>query len=163
MRPVRWFLNVVPRTLRAFVPALARPDDPFAREVLRPEEFALYLRMDPRDRHHGVAVARAVLARDPGAESVVLRAAILHDVGKSVAPYRAWERIAVHVLVPASRRPRRGALGDALRRHLEHAERGAELIRAAGGDARVADLVARHHHSDPEPHLALLRAADEAT
>ena len=161
---MRWYLNVVPRTLRAFVPALARPDDPFAREVLLPEEFALYLRMDPRDRHHGVAVARAVLARDPGAESVVLRAAILHDVGKSVAPYRAWERIAVHVLLPAaSGRGRSGALGDALRRHREHAERGAELIRAAGGDARVAALVARHHDPDPEPRLALLRAADEAT
>ena len=104
-------MNVVPRTVRAFVPALARPDDTFARQVLTPPEFGLYLAMDPRDRHHGVRVARGVLALAPDADAVLVRAAILHDVGKSVAPYRAWERIAVHLAAPARGAPR--ALRDA--------------------------------------------------
>jgi putative nucleotidyltransferase with HDIG domain len=172
VKPLGWFLNVVPRTLRAFLPALARPDDAFAREVLRDAaEYRLYLAMDPRDRHHAVAVARAVLARDAHADDVVVRAAILHDVGKSVAPYRAWERIAVHLYTPgeAALEPEGAArwacpaLRSAWHRHRHHAERGAALIVAAGGDPRVADLVARHHERGGDPRLALIAAADAAT
>jgi putative nucleotidyltransferase with HDIG domain len=165
VKPLRWFVNVVPRTVRAFVPALARPDDPFARSALPPRELALYLAMDARDRHHGVRVARSVLELDPDADDVLVRAALLHDVGKSVAPYRAWERIAVHLYALAGPRVRRGpprGLRDAWLRHVHHAETGAALLRRAGAP-EVADLVARHHDPDPDPRLALLRAADEAT
>jgi putative nucleotidyltransferase with HDIG domain len=176
VKPLRWFVNVVPRTVRAFVPALARPDDAFARAALPPRELALYLAMDARDRHHGVRVARSLLERDPEADDVLVRAALLHDVGKSVAPYRAWERIAVHLYALAGARglggvPARGGralrapprgLRDAWTRHARHAETGAALLRRAGAH-EVAALVARHHDPDPDPRLALLRAADEAT
>ncbi|CAN5825766.1 HD domain-containing protein [soil metagenome] len=171
VKRVRWLLNVVPRTARAFLPGLARPDDAFAREVLSAAEYELYLAMDRRDRHHGVAVARAVLALAPDAERLVVRAALLHDVGKSIAPYRAWERIAVHLYTPPRGVERRAGrwteigdrLDDAWRRHRDHAERGAALIRDAGGDHGVADIVARHHRADAlrDPRVALIARADE--
>jgi putative nucleotidyltransferase with HDIG domain len=163
VRPAAWFLNVIPRTLRAFLPVLARPDDAFARRVLSSREYRLYAAMDARDRHHGVVVAKGVLRRAPDAEAALVRAALLHDVGKSDAPYRPWERIAVHVVAPAGPPPwlAHEGLRRAWNRHRDHARRGADMIRAAGGDPVVADLVARHHDGDAR--VALIAAADEAT
>lgn len=165
MRRAAWFLNVVPRTLRAFLPALARPDDAFARQVLPEPELGLYLGMDPRDRHHGVAVARAVAARCGEPDPRLLRAALLHDVGKSRAPYRAWERIAVHLYTPREGRSRRlqAPLHDAWERHRRHAAEGAAMILAAGGDPEVAALVARHHDAAGDARLTLLAEADGST
>jgi putative nucleotidyltransferase with HDIG domain len=168
VKPVRWYGNVVIRTVRAFVPSLARPDDAFAEGYLRGPERTLYRRMDPRDRHHAVVVATRLLASYPQAEELLVRAALLHDVGKSDTPYRAWERIAVHVYTPpgelrAIRLPLRSSLEDAWRRHREHARRGAEMIVAAGGDARVADLVARHHTPGGDRGLEALALVDRET
>ena len=161
-----WFVNAARRTARAFVPSLARPDDAFAAAWLPPEEHVLYARMDPRDRDHACRVARAVLALAPEADPLVVRAALLHDVGKAEAPYRAWERIAVHVYTPAEDVAERcygRSLTAAWRRHRGHAERGAAIVLAAGGDARVAALVRAHHDADGPDGLALLQRADART
>jgi putative nucleotidyltransferase with HDIG domain len=138
--------RVVPRTVVAFVPSLARPDDAFAARMLPPCEYALYARMDARDRLHACQVAKALQA-EGGASGALLRAALLHDVGKSVHPYRAWERIAFHLFVPRAlpASPALQGFRRAQQVHVHHAAYGAALIREAGGDARVTELVARHH------------------
>lgn len=158
----RRLLALAARTLRAFVPALARPDDDFAARWLADGELAAFLAMDPRDRDHACRVARRMLARHPRAEPVWVRAALLHDVGKSLAPYRPWERIAAHLArhlarggtsaggraegVPA----RDGGWARATARDRVHAEVGAQLLAAAGADARVVALVAHHHAPEPD-------------
>jgi putative nucleotidyltransferase with HDIG domain len=141
-----WVWRVVPRTVVAFVPRLARPDDAYAQRLLPPCEYALYARMDARDRLHACKVAKALQAEGEVSE-VLLRAALLHDVGKSVHPYRAWERIAFHLFVPRGlpASPALQGFRRAQQVHVHHAAYGAALIREAGGDARVAELVARHH------------------
>jgi putative nucleotidyltransferase with HDIG domain len=153
------------RTARAFVPALARPDDAFAEAWLSAPERALYRAMDVRDRDHGCRVARRLLQDHPDADPAWVRAALLHDVGKSVAPYRAWERIAVH-LVRRGARPGvapRGALGRAVVRDRDHAAVGARMLAAAGAEARVVDLVAGHHRPPGgDPAAVALAAADAA-
>ena len=154
------------RTLRAFVPALARPDDAFAERWLPPPERALYERMDRRDRDHACRVARGLLAAQPQASAVLVRAAFLHDVGKADRPYRPWERIAVHVY-----RPPRGTvqetgvagLAASWRHHQEHPARGAAMILAAGGDPEVAAFVRVHHDRDGPSELELLRRVDART
>lgn len=166
VKPAAWFLNAALRTARAFVPGLARPDDAFAASWLPRVEFDLYQRMDVRDRDHACRVARALLAQAPDADSTLVRAALLHDVGKADAPYRAWERIVVHVYTPASDRSWRAptrAVANAWRRHRDHAARGAAMILAAGGDARVATLVRHHHDADGSEEAALLRRVDTRT
>lgn len=166
VKPPVWFLNAALRTARAFVPGLARPDDAFAASWLPSVEYDLYRRMDPRDRDHACRVARAVLAIAPRADAIIVRAALLHDVGKADAPYRAWERIVVHVYTPASGTSRRAphrAVADAWRRHRDHASRGAAMILAAGGDARVADLVLHHHDANGPDEAALIRRVDART
>ncbi len=166
VKPPAWYLNAALRTAKAFLPGLARPDDAFAASWLPRVEYDLYRLMDARDRDHACRVAHALLALAPDADPTLVRAALLHDVGKADTPYRAWERIVVHVYTPASdgslRAPTR-AVSEALRRHREHAARGASMILAVGGDARVAALVRHHHDADGPEGVALLRRVDART
>jgi hypothetical protein len=135
--------NVAVRTAQAFIPALAVPDDAFAADWLPPAEYGLYLRMDRRDRAHACLVARTVLRLEPQAGSVTLRAALLHDVGKTVQPYNPLHRVLVHLHTPAGlpREPLQPGLRGAWQVRTHHEAIGAEMIRAAGGDDRVATLV----------------------
>lgn len=79
---------------------LARPDDAWARERLSAEEYALFARLDPRDREHSVLVAKQLLKRYPEAPAAAVRAALLHDLGKQRRPYRVLERILTALLEP---------------------------------------------------------------
>lgn len=155
--------RLVARSFRGLAPGLATPDDGFAATHLTEAELALYQAMDPRDRDHACRVARRLLAVAPDADAILVRAALLHDVGKSQSPYRLWERIAVHLWSPddpvLARLPQ--GCTAVWRRHRDHAERGAAAVRAAGGDPRVADLVERHHRPGDDDALLLLARADE--
>ena len=153
---LRHLAGLVRRTLVGLAPGLARPDD----------AFALGWLVDPRDRDHACRVARRLLARHPEAEARTVRAALLHDVGKASRPYRVWERVLVHVWTPGPATAMRFPVGlrGAWRVHAEHAELGAERLRALGVDARVVELVARHHEAPADDEeLRRLIAADEAT
>lgn len=162
-KPSAWYLNAARRTLRALLPALAPPDDAFARARLSGPEYALYLRMDARDRHHACEVAKALLGRHPEAGEVLVRAALLHDVGKSGRPYRVAERVLVHLLPgrPLPPEPRLQGLAGAMQVKRHHQRYGADMIRAAGGSEAVARLVAGHHEVGGEAEL--LRQIDEET
>jgi len=163
---LRHLAGLVRRTLVGFAPGLARPDDGFALGWLDAAEAEAYRGMDPRDRDHACRVARRLLARYPDAEARTVRAALLHDVGKSARPYRVWERVWVHLWTPdratAERAPEpwRGAW----RVHADHAALGAARLRDLGVDDRVVELVARHHEAPAgDEELRRLAAADEAT
>ncbi len=165
VKRLAWYLNVPFRTVRAFVPALARPDDTFAARWLPPAELELYLAMDVRDRDHACRVARAVLRRHPEAPEKLVRASLLHDVGKSGAPFSPWLRVAVHVYRPRQA-PAPGAgsrLADALRRHHQHPQLGAAMILACGGDPDVAELVRHHHDAEGPPGADAIRSVDALT
>ncbi len=163
---LRHLAGLVRRTFLGLAPGLARPDDAFALGWLESREADAYRAMDPRDRDHACRVAHRLLARFPDAEPRTVRAALLHDVGKAERPYRVWERVLVHVWAPgpatAARFPE--ALRDAWRVHAEHADLGARRLRALDVDARVVELVARHHGPPAgDEELRRLIAADEAT
>jgi putative nucleotidyltransferase with HDIG domain len=109
-----------------------------------------------------VVVARAILAEQPGASRELLRAALLHDVGKSTASYRPLERILVRLYTPAvPSEPRRAGLIGAWQRKRHHHCYGAAMIRAAGGSARVAEIVVRHQDPQGDEEAALLKRVDE--
>ena len=160
---VRRLAGLVARTAVGLAPGFARPDDGFAASRLDGGELAAYRAMDPRDRDHACRVARRLLAMHPAAEPARVRAALLHDVGKAVRPYRVWERVLVHLWTPAPALAERfpPGLRAPWRVHRDHAAAGAERLRALGADPRVVDLVARHHEppGDDEA-LAWLAAAD---
>ena len=164
MKPVAWYLNAAARTIRALAPSLFPPDDGFARERLPDPEYRLYAAMEGPDRDHAVRVAKALLARRPDADGVLVRAALLHDVGKSGLPFRLWQRIVAHLVTPdLPAAPRLEGLAGVQQRNLHHPRYGAALIREVGGCEAVARLIERHHGSDGDPDAALLHQIDDAT
>lgn len=165
MKPWTWLLNAAVRAARGAVPALARPDDAWAEARLPEAERHLYRSMDRRDRHHAVAVARGLLRERPEAGPELVRACLLHDVGKAGRRYRVEERIAVHLfrLSPPPPTPPLTGWGRARQVAAHHARYGAEAIRAAGGSPRVAELVERHEAPGTDDEAALLRAVDRRT
>lgn len=162
MKHPEWLGNALWRTLHAFVPSLARPDDGFARGLLPEPEYRLYRTMDPRDRLHALAVTRKLLELYPDATPELRRAALLHDVGKVGASYRPAQRILAGLYTPAlPAEPRlRGLRGVwQLKRH--HPAYGARLILDAGGAERVATIVLRHHDPRGDLDAARLKRTDE--
>lgn len=177
------------RTLRSSFAILARPDDTWARSLLSGAEYAVYIGMDARDREHAGRVARALLERHPDASEAVVRAALLHDCGKQLRPYHVLERIWVGLTVAepdqdallssarlaalTSQRPERvGSRKTSSRRAAPdrlsatdvrrfHPQIGAWLIRAAGGDERVALIVEHHHHPGDDTEIAWVHEVDE--
>lgn len=164
-KPAAWYVNVVRRTIKAAFPALALPDDAWAAARLDPAEANLFMRLPPQEREHGIEVARRLLERAPGARSELVRAALLHDVGKLGTPNSVLLRVLTHLLPEsqAPAEPRLTGLAGARQARRHHAAYGAALIRQAGGNEAVARLVERHHDERPTGELAQLRAADERT
>lgn len=149
----------VRRLARSVRAADAHPDDAWAISLLTPGEARVYQGMDPRDREHACRVTLHLLRERPAAAPELVAAALLHDCGKSVRPYRVAERVLVG-LVPtrlARLLPPLGALGI----RAQHPELGAALLTRAGARPRVADLVARHHRPAGDAEAGLLHHYDD--
>ena len=140
--PARKLRQRLLRLFHAFFPPGEAPDDAFALAFLEGEERALYLAMDPRDRAHGVRVARRLLQNHPEAPSFAVRAALLHDAGKALRPYRPLERVLTGLWAPpVPPHPLRGGLLGAFQVRRHHPLYAAERIE----DPRVRALVLEHH------------------
>ncbi len=126
----RFLWSVRPKPLSAV-------DAAWVAAVLAPAEFALWQSQQLVDRVHTVAVARRVEKADPW----VVKAALLHDVGKADARLGVVGRVAATMLelVGVGRFP--GRLG----RYLAYPERGAELLAAIDADERVVAWAREHH------------------
>jgi len=109
-----------------------------------------------------VRVACLLLARGH-ADDLLIRAALLHDVGKADARILLWHRVVwvVAAWVPVGRRWL-AARDGAWRVLADHAAIGAARLAAAGADARLVALVRGRVLAGDEPRLALLAAADDA-
>lgn len=164
---VRQFLGA----LRAEL-GLWRPPDLSAH--LSEGELSLFQRMSRADQRHAVAVWQALRAageRDPW----LLRAALLHDVGKAESGLGLWHRVAFVLLsalwpgLLARLAKGGGGWREGFRVLQHHAERGAQLACDAGASPLVVALIRNHHatgkgESDPEVawRMAALRRADGA-
>jgi hypothetical protein len=124
------------------------------RQVLSPPLAALFRRLTPGEQAHSLRVMRMVAAGGSAwaGQSELLQAALLHDVGKSVAPLTLPGRVAV-VLVSrlwpeliersAGGEPR-GRPNRPFVTAAWHAEWGAELCAQAGAPPLTVELIRRH-------------------
>jgi len=125
---------------------------------LTPELLALFERMSRAEQQHGIALCKALQARNI-TDADALIAGLLHDCGKSVAPPYLWDRVLVvlgEALLPrqaarwatrseAGSPPRGLTRGFVIRKR--HAEWGATLAEQAGASPRAVALIRRHHHA----------------
>lgn len=130
--------HLAARFLRSLRPRpLSAADAAWVAAVLAPAEFALWQSQQRVDQVHTVAVARRVETADPW----VVKAALLHDVGKAEAHLGVVGRVAATVLelVGVGRFP--GRLG----RYLAYPELGARSLSGIGADERVVAWAREHH------------------
>ena len=134
---------------------------------LSPQQQRLFYAMALRDQRHGLDVLYN-LERRGHDDDALLRAALLHDVGKGAI--RLWQRVAFVLFKAASPRLlERVASEDgapwrrAMWRSLHHAELGAALAEASGAPAETVRLIRMHkERGSGDPLLGLLQRADEA-
>ena len=162
-RVVQFARQIVPRRMGRIDAAL--------RTGLQPAEWELVARMTAGDRAHLFETRRRLEATgclDPA----LLKAAVLHDIGKVDDRGRVYLAHRVAVVLLRRFAPRlldvlagRGVPGWRYGFYLaiEHPRVGAELARLAGCDPRVCWLIV--HHQDEgasgDVGLALLQAVDE--
>lgn len=116
---------------------------------------ALFFRMSDPDQSHSVRVFQTLVAQ--GEEnSDLLMAALLHDVGKSLNPLRAWERFLVvvanqilpkQVLKWGQGEPQ-GWRKAFIVAH-QHPEWGAALVQQEGGSEALVTLIRYHQEHAP--------------
>jgi hypothetical protein len=158
-----------------FVSAWLRPiADATAQTHLTPAEFALYLRMSRPERQHHLRVLAHLLAVGQ-THPALLKAALLHDVGKTRFRFGLIERVLV-VLVKRWL-PQRFKLWSQSQPQgwkrpfvvsAQHPQWSMEMGQQAGLDPLALELIARHQNPPPQPpqtladHLLLhLQSADD--
>jgi hypothetical protein len=160
-----WWAHRV-RQFRSHVTASVAPDERAGLEDwLTAPQLAVFDAMHVADRRHGLDVAAAL--RASGVEEPdVLLAGLLHDAAKGhtgIWPRVAWslgQRYGSWIWRLASILPGMSTSLDRLR---VHAERSADLARAAGCPERTVELI-RHQDAPIDPEFGeRLRLADEAS
>ncbi|MBN1934423.1 MAG: HD domain-containing protein [Anaerolineae bacterium] len=147
--------------------AQVRPDEEVLVQAwLSPAEKAIFDRMPRRDRRHSLDVFYTL--RDAGyGDSILLKAALLHDAGKSDRRLTLVHRVAVVLL----RRRASGLLerwardgrgwkaGFAI--HVDHPKAAARMAAYAGSDPEVVDLIHKHQaHPASDERVRIFQWAD---
>lgn len=129
---------------------------------LKGGERKLFEAQSDADRRHALGVACRLLAAGHS-DDLLVRAALLHDVGKSGAAIRVWHRV-LWVLAgrfsPWIRQPL--ARSAPFRALANHASVGATMVRSSGAEPRLVALVAGHPLPGDEERARLLAWADDS-
>ncbi len=124
-----------------------------AQRILDPAELELFRSLPPSDQNHSLRVLQT-LEQAGETDPDLLKAALLHDIGKTLHPLRRWERVFA-VLLDGFLPHTAGAWGQKEPRGVyrplaiihQHPVWGAELAAKAGSNQRVVWLI-RHHELD---------------
>ncbi len=131
-------------------------DQEVVNTVLFPEEQNLFQKLSATDQNHSLRVFRSLQIQgedDPD----LLKAALLHDLGKTRYPLSRWER--VFAVLAAGLFPRRVQVwGEGnpigLLRPLviikQHPRWGADLAQSAGSSSRTVWFIKNHEKVQPE-------------
>ena len=123
--------------------------------ILTTLEFALWSAMPPMDQRHSIVVMQRFVELYASATKFEIRAALLHDVGKT----KANLGVAMRVLATVA-----GSRGVRFSLYHDHEAIGGQMLRQIGSDETTWRLVAGEIGDDESRLLQIvkaLRAADE--
>lgn len=160
--------------VRRFFTSLSRrppdpADDAWVHATVTESEWPLYARLGNQDRRHSAFSGRELVRiLGPDTDPALVRASILHDVGKvhadlgtigrSVSTVITYALGATRVQGWADRSGFRGRCG----RYETHSARGAAELAAAGSPPVVVAWAAGHHHPERMDDLGLPPGAVDA-
>ena len=151
MNPGRQVMHLVRRWRSSIDRSpLTRADLEFARACLIDAEWNLWSSMALADRRHSIVVARRFVSMAPHADDAEIAAALLHDVGKTVARLSTTERV-LATLIALVVKPRRWS------QYYRHEEIGLDLCRGLPSRDATLHLLGDVNH----PLAEVLRRADD--
>jgi len=137
---------------------LADEDKDTVMSILTAEEAQMFFDQSQKDQAHGFDAALVVLESGRSTEEI-LRAALLHDVGKRNAGLGVLGRVVASVLIKLGL-----PLTKRFKLYRDHGLVGAADLEAAGSPSLVVEFARAHHSSRPsvlsEEDWALLQSAD---
>lgn len=151
----------------------SKADDAWLRAHLTPAEIKLWDRMANPDRRHAVGVARRVESElGEAVTDPILAAALLHDVGKSVAHLRTYGRVVATLSAKVAGYDMAVAWSETrgfTRRvglYLEHPRLGGDMLALADSDPLTVAWAREHHFPEDEWTVPIdigrvLQAADD--
>ena len=167
--------------IRATIATVSSTDNAFLAEYLNYAEQRLFYNMSLPDQAHALNVAHTaenILRHEAMGqkinETLLIRAALLHDIGRTNSDMNTWGKVAAVLLhnffpvlakkLSASYRPSTGWwLQRVMYVYFHHPDIGAKKLNNLGL-VKEAALVAGHHatpKTSDEPELTILRQADE--
>jgi hypothetical protein len=158
--------------LQAVRPKLKAEEHAWLNTLLGPAERSLFYRQSLPEQRHALDVAKDLAGQVFLGENLgeldyqnLMKAALLHDCGKSLLKLRLWQRVAVVLLglfseeKQAALIKKRNIPGKILIIHKQHAAWGKRLAAKAGLNDEVQALI-ENHHAPVSTMSELLRQAD---
>lgn len=169
-------LNRIKQFWNALFSKLNHDDIVLLKAYLNEQEQFLFSGMDRQTQTHCVRVARTTLKMLPKYsflnKQTVVKAALLHDIGKPPNVIRTFDRVLIVLLNRFAPRlikkllesPRSyGHFQKAIISHIRHPELGAQLAESYNLSKEIVTLIKQHHYTESpnEPiELRILREAD---
>ncbi|MFA5867836.1 MAG: HD domain-containing protein [Actinomycetota bacterium] len=161
----------VKQFIRGLFARLTENDYTFIADYLTKDELDLFKTMSRYDRKHALDVGRYLAGH--GAGLPLIRAGLLHDIGKANCPELTLIRRSVCVAIEAYKpeeadvlaKKGKGKLARAINVHKNHPELGAAILEELAADPYIIGLVRFHQNgeapTDVQRDLGVLRDADD--
>lgn len=148
------FFDRVKRFFRALNARITEDEKLFIEKYLEENQQKVFYSMSIIDQRHCLDVANTIYQTENRTNEMILKLALLHDIGKQLKPFSLIERTAV-VLFPRKIKNvpfeplKNNLLIKAWQLKYWHPEYGARLAEEAKFDPFLVELIRYHHHLPP--------------